>query len=140
MQGGNIGVVTPYAAQVRQIRRMLRGSCEVCSVDGFQGREKDVIIMSTVRASHSGSVGFLADWRRVNVAFTRPKCGLIVLGNYETLSRERETWAPWLRCKTLNHKPQTTNHKPYTPWLRCKTLNHKPQTTNPILPGSGAKP
>jgi len=52
--------------------------------------------MSTVRASTSGGVGFLADWRRVNVAFTRPRSGLIVLGNAETLSRDHETWGRWL--------------------------------------------
>ena len=100
---GEIGVVTPYAAQVRVIRRMLpraspgeRG-VEVSSVDGFQGREKEVIVMSTVRASVAGGVGFLADWRRVNVAFTRPRRGLVVLGHPETLARDKETWGRWLQ-------------------------------------------
>jgi hypothetical protein len=102
MHPGAIGVVTPYAAQVRVIRRMFprpaagdRG-VEVSSVDGFQGREKDVIVISTVRASTSGGVGFLADWRRVNVAFTRPRNGLVVIGHPDTLARDLETWGRWL--------------------------------------------
>jgi len=103
MAMGDVGIVTPYAAQVRHIRRLFprpgpgeRG-VEVSSVDGFQGREKEVILMSTVRSSASGGVGFLADWRRVNVAFTRPRSGLIVLGNPDTLSRDTDTWGRWLQ-------------------------------------------
>ena len=62
----------------------------------YLARRWQVIVMSTVRASSSGGVGFLADWRRVNVAFTRPRRGLVVLGHPDTLSRDHATWGRWL--------------------------------------------
>ncbi|KAK9812656.1 hypothetical protein WJX72_001408 [[Myrmecia] bisecta] len=86
----DIGVVTPYNGQVRQLRSVLRSlpnpgsrapildQLEVKSVDGFQGREKEVIIFSAVRCNPSRSVGFLSDARRLNVALTRARRGLIV--------------------------------------------------------------
>lgn len=102
-----IGIVTPYAAQVRHIRRILNvprrppadGSpvLEVSSVDGFQGREKEVIVFSAVRANFSGSVGFLGDPRRLNVMLTRAKRGLVVIGHFRTLAAESQFWQPWLR-------------------------------------------
>jgi regulator of nonsense transcripts 1 len=79
-----IGIVTPYGSQVREIRRELGPSMrdvECHSVDGFQGREKTVIVFSAVRANSGGHVGFLADWCRTNVAVTRAKNGLVVIGN-----------------------------------------------------------
>jgi regulator of nonsense transcripts 1 len=67
---------------------------EVNSVDGFQGREKDLIFFSCVRSSHH-SIGFLADDRRVNVAITRARRGLILIGNKKPL-QQNETWSHFL--------------------------------------------
>lgn len=97
------GVVTPYIGQVNVIKKLIRErpSCanfkniEVSSVDGFQGREKDAIIFSAVRANKLGKVGFLDDWRRLNVMITRAKRGMIVIGNRTTLSYDF-LWGHWL--------------------------------------------
>jgi len=106
----DIGVVTPYAAQVQKLRRALKvdrqrpgvttswsgkEQVEISSVDGFQGREKELIVFSAVRANTSGNVGFLADPRRINVMLTRAKRGLIVIANRKTLEAETTIWAPW---------------------------------------------
>jgi len=94
----DIGIITPYAGQVRAIRDALperNDSVEVHTVDGYQGREKEVIIFSCVRSNSDGIVGFLSDARRLNVALTRAKRGLIVIGDPDTL-RNDETWASWL--------------------------------------------
>ena len=107
VRASEIGVISPYSAQVSLLRRMLRRGgepqgeqLEISSVDGFQGREKQVIIFSCVRSNNisstRGALGFLADARRVNVAFTRARIGLIVIGHPPTLQREPGTWAPWL--------------------------------------------
>ena len=94
----DIGIVTPYAGQVRAIRDMIPESMqdvEVRTVDGYQGREKDVIIFSSVRSNPDGNVGFLSDRRRLNVALTRSRRGLIVVGNPETL-RHDDNWRAWI--------------------------------------------
>tara|TARA_B100000676_G_scaffold311912_1_gene383734 strand:- start:1342 stop:3270 length:1929 start_codon:yes stop_codon:yes gene_type:complete len=93
-----VGIVTPYAGQVRSIRDILPEqfqSVEVRTIDGYQGREKDVIIFSCVRSNIDGNVGFLSDRRRLNVALTRSRRGLIVIGNPDTLSHD-EDWNDWL--------------------------------------------
>jgi len=99
----DVAVVTPYAAQVRLIKRMTRQLVsrppyvEVSSVDGFQGREKEAVIFSAVRSNDHGSVGFVSDWRRVNVSFTRARRALIVIGNDVCLRRgDVDTWSPWI--------------------------------------------
>ena len=94
----DIGIISPYAGQVRLIRTMIDGEIEgleVKSVDGYQGREKEIIVLSTVRANEAGKVGFLSNYRRLNVALTRAKRGLIVVGDDRTL-RNDATWASWL--------------------------------------------
>ena len=89
--GADIGVITFYDAQRVTILNYLKGQnvpkLEVASVDSFQGREKDYIILSCVRSSNRGGVGFLGNYRRLNVAITRAKYGLIICGNVDTLLR-----------------------------------------------------
>lgn len=93
----DIAVCTPYAAQARLIRRMLRrNDIEVSSVDGFQGREKQAVVFSAVRSNDYGALGFALDWRRVNVSFTRARRALVVIGNDRTLRCDADTWMPWL--------------------------------------------
>lgn len=84
----SIGIITPYRAQVRRLRELLSDvqSLEIDSVDGFQGREKEAIIVSLVRSNPEGEIGFLADTRRTNVALTRARRKLIVIGDSATLS------------------------------------------------------
>ena len=98
LQISDIGIVTPYSGQVRAIRDMIPEnlqSVEVRTVDGYQGREKEVIIFSSVRSNKEGNVGFLSDSRRLNVALTRSRRGLIVVGNPDTL-RHDENWNAWI--------------------------------------------
>ncbi|CAI5968895.1 unnamed protein product [Closterium sp. NIES-65] len=130
----DIGIITPYRAQVNLIRGMLqreaqalggegsravgRGGVrlakvdledvEVKTVDGFQGREKEVIIVSTVRSNPEGRIGFVADARRLNVAITRARRGLLVVGSRATLSCD-PLWSFWLAH--LNHLHASSEEK-----------------------------
>ncbi len=82
-----IAVIAPYAAQVRLLRNRLQlPDLEVDTVDGFQGREKEVIILTFVRSNPEGEIGFLSDTRRTNVALTRAKRALRVIGDSATLA------------------------------------------------------
>jgi superfamily I DNA and/or RNA helicase len=82
-----IAVITPYSAQVRLLRQRLNDpDIEIDSVDGFQGREKEAVIVSLVRSNREGDIGFLADTRRMNVALTRARRKLIVIGDSATIS------------------------------------------------------
>ena len=101
----DIGVITPYSSQSRLLKRYLRrqkhrqlglNRIEVSTVDGFQGREKEVIIFTAVRSNDMGKVGFLDKWRRMNVMMTRPRRGLIIIGNKKTLRCDRR-WGKWLQ-------------------------------------------
>ncbi|WOH07546.1 hypothetical protein DCAR_0726978 [Daucus carota subsp. sativus] len=95
-----VGVISPYAAQVSEIQRKIghkydnhdKFKLHIGSIDGFQGSEKDVIIISTVRCNERGSIGFVSDPQRTNVALTRARHCLWILGNEETLSRSDSIW------------------------------------------------
>ncbi|XP_058076289.1 uncharacterized protein LOC131224868 [Magnolia sinica] len=99
-QSLSIGVVSPYSAQVNAIQGRIAKqyesrsgfSVKVKSIDGFQGGEEDVIILSTVRSSSKGSVGFLANRNRTNVALTRARHSLWILGKASTLARSGSIW------------------------------------------------
>ena len=94
----DIGVISPYRAQVQYLRALLRrddtlrpltGQLTVNTVDAFQGQERDVILVSLVRSNEDGQIGFLSDLRRMNVAITRARMKLIILGSAATLCRHR---------------------------------------------------
>jgi len=85
----DIGVITPYAAQARLLAEKLPiEGLEIDTVDGFQGREKEAIVISLVRSNESGEIGFLSDLRRTNVAMTRARRKLIMIGDSATLSAD----------------------------------------------------
>lgn len=113
----SIGIISPYNGQVQLIRSMIASdvqlrnllrttpvSIEVKSVDGYQGRERDVVIFSAVRSNRQDRIGFVSDWRRMNVALTRAKSALLVVGDLETLSSADKhwdalrIWASGVRC------------------------------------------
>jgi superfamily I DNA and/or RNA helicase len=82
-----IAVISPYAAQVRHLRdRLPIPRLDVDTIDGFQGREKEAVLISLVRSNPSGAIGFLGDIRRMNVALTRARRKLIVVGDSATIS------------------------------------------------------
>jgi ATP-dependent RNA/DNA helicase IGHMBP2 len=88
LAGSQIGMITPYRAQVRRLRELLADvpALEIDSVDGFQGREKEAIVVSLVRSNAEGEIGFLKDVRRTNVALTRARRKLVVIGDSATLA------------------------------------------------------
>lgn len=113
----SVGIISPYNGQVQLIKSMIANdvelrdmlremalSIEVKSVDGYQGRERDVIIFSAVRSNRQERIGFLHDWRRMNVAMTRAKSGLVMIGDFDTLSAANKhwdaltKWAEGVRC------------------------------------------
>ena len=92
----DVGVISPYRAQVQYLRQQLRKReffkpfrhlISVNTVDGFQGQERDIIVISLVRSNDEGQIGFLRDLRRMNVAITRARMKLITMGNASTMTR-----------------------------------------------------
>ena len=100
----DVGVISPYKGQVRLLRQMVRRDAfwkpfrsliTINTVDGFQGQERDIIVISMVRSNEEGQVGFLRDLRRMNVAITRARMKLMIVGDPETLCRHpfyRRLW------------------------------------------------
>jgi DNA polymerase alpha-associated DNA helicase A len=101
VQQGDIGIIAPYSAQVGILKRLLEGhpDIEVSTVDGFQGREKEVIVMTLVRSNEKKEIGFLSEDRRINVAITRPRRHLCIIGDIETVgggkSKFLQSWTNW---------------------------------------------
>mmetsp|Transcript_6834 Transcript_6834/g.14827 ORF Transcript_6834/g.14827 Transcript_6834/m.14827 type:complete len:1057 (-) Transcript_6834:479-3649(-) len=105
VESSQIGVITPYDGQKKYVQEHMRRSgslaasvyeaIEVNSVDAFQGREKEIILVSCVRSSETQGIGFLSDPRRLNVALTRARLGLVLLGNPRVLSKN-PLWAALL--------------------------------------------
>ena len=92
----DVGIISPYRAQVQLLRRMLRKSAyfkplkhliTVNTVDGFQGQERDIIVISLVRNNDEGQIGFLRDLRRMNVAITRARMKLFIMGDSNTMTK-----------------------------------------------------
>lgn len=92
----DVGIISPYRAQVQYLRGLVRADTylkpfrryiTVNTVDGFQGQERDIILISLVRSNADGDIGFLRDLRRMNVAITRARMKLIILGDVKTLTR-----------------------------------------------------
>ena len=85
----DIAVISPYDAQVQKLRQLLHdvNDLEIDTVDGFQGREKEAVVVSLVRSNPQGELGFVADIRRINVALTRARKKLIVVGDSATIAR-----------------------------------------------------
>lgn len=100
----DVGIISPYRAQVQFLRRLLmkqeffkpfRRQISINTVDGFQGQERDIILISMVRSNDEGQIGFLRDLRRMNVAITRARMKVIILGDAPTLTRHpfyRQLW------------------------------------------------
>ena len=100
----DVGIISPYRAQVQYLRRLLmkreffkpfRRQISINTVDGFQGQERDIIVLSMVRSNDDGQIGFLRDLRRMNVAITRARMKVIILGDVATLTRHpfyRQLW------------------------------------------------
>ena len=94
----DVGIISPYRAQVQYLRQLIRrreyykpyrSLISVNTVDGFQGQERDIIIISLVRSNEQGQIGFLRDLRRMNVAITRARMKLIIIGDVETLTKHK---------------------------------------------------
>ncbi len=86
VKAAQIAVITPYSAQVRLLADLLPETIEVGSIDGMQGREKEAVLISLVRSNTDGAVGFLSETRRMNVALTRARRKLIVIGDSATIT------------------------------------------------------
>jgi len=101
----DIGIITPYNAQVKDLKTRIPDLLHINSVDSFQGREKEIIIISLVRSNRLRETGFLKDFRRMNVAFTRAKRQLIVIGDSVTITSINffEDWTNWIEQKEYWH-------------------------------------
>ena len=106
----DVGIISFYSGQVELLNQLLGDAklpIQSQTVDGFQGEEKDIIIISFVRANNAGKIGFLDDFRRLNVAVTRAKRCLIMIGNYESLSYDENHIGSMMKHLLQNHRIQS---------------------------------
>ena len=108
----DVGIISPYRAQVQYLKKLIkkyeffkpyRRLISVNTVDGFQGQERDVILISLVRSNDEGQIGFLKDLRRMNVAMTRARMKLIILGNKDTMTRHPFYKKLWEYVEAINN-------------------------------------
>ena len=92
----SIAVITTYSGQVALVRSRTGGVVDVYTIDKSQGQERDVIILSMVRSNAKGHLGFITDRRRINVALTRARDGLIIVCNTRMLLEDKRTWYSYL--------------------------------------------
>lgn len=108
----DVGIISPYRAQVQYLKKLIkkyeffkpyRRLISVNTVDGFQGQERDVILISLVRSNDEGQIGFLKDLRRMNVAMTRTRMKLIILGNKDTMTKHPFYKKLWEYVEAINN-------------------------------------
>ena len=108
----DVGIISPYRAQVQYLKKLIkkyeffkpyRCLISVNTVDGFQGQERDVILISLVRSNDEGQIGFLKDLRRMNVAMTRARMKLIILGNKNTMTKHPFYKKLWEYVEAINN-------------------------------------
>lgn len=108
----DVGIISPYRAQVQYLKKLIkkyeffkpyRRLISVNTVDGFQGQERDVILISLVRSNDEGQIGFLKDLRRMNVAMTRARMKLIILGNRDTMTKHPFYKKLWEYVEAINN-------------------------------------
>ena len=108
----DVGIISPYRAQVQYLKKLIkkyeffkpyRRLISVNTVDGFQGQERDVILISLVRSNDEGQIGFLKDLRRMNVAMTRARMKLIILGNKDTMTNHPFYKKLWEYVEAINN-------------------------------------
>ena len=108
----DVGIISPYRAQVQYLKKLIkkyeffkpyRRLISVNTVDGFQGQERDVILISLVRSNDEGQIGFLKDLRRMNVAITRARMKLIILGNKDTMTKHPFYKKLWEYVEAINN-------------------------------------
>ena len=109
----DVGIISPYRAQVQYLKKLIkkydffkpyRRLISVNTVDGFQGQERDIILISLVRSNDEGQIGFLKDLRRMNVAMTRARMKLIILGNKDTMTKHSFYKKLWEYIESINQK------------------------------------
>jgi superfamily I DNA and/or RNA helicase len=136
VRADQIGIIAPYRDMVERLRMMRQTTdLEIHTVDGFQGREKEVIILSLVRSNQERYVGFLEDLRRLNVSITRARRKLVVIGDKETVSGD-PMYAQWLESIARNGKVLSLTELGFVPPQDYSLGEFRtPENGNPAEPG-----